>query len=41
MNRIPSVELVVQVILPKLHNCYAMAEGQNGYWGDNRNGHYP
>lgn len=28
------------VILPKLHNCYAMPEGWDGYWGGNHHGHY-
>lgn len=26
---ITSTELGVEAILPKLHNCYAVAEGQN------------
>lgn len=30
MNQIPPVELVMDVLLPKLHKCCAVAEGWNG-----------
>lgn len=28
MNQIPSLQLVVEVILPKLHRCHAMPKGR-------------